>query len=158
MTREGTDIRIITSLAGSGKFQNAAFARSVTLRQLLTHTAGAGDFMGPEFDAHRAELRNLKDYVAMFGGRPGEFPPGSRWSYANFGYIILGRVIEVASGQRYADYIQGHIFVPAGMTHSGLGDPPAGLARGYVKGPQGLTPGAPVDVDSHLRWRRLVHR
>lgn len=88
---------------------------AVTIHQLLTHTAGTGDIFGPEFDMHRAELKELGDYVALYGKRGLHFQPGSRHEYSNFGFILLGRVIEVASGQRYHDYVREHIFKPAGM-------------------------------------------
>ncbi|HUQ12577.1 MAG TPA: serine hydrolase domain-containing protein [Steroidobacteraceae bacterium] len=95
-------------------YPNGAQARA-TLHQLLTHTAGAGDIFGPGFDDHRAELKRLEDYVRAFGSREPGFPPGERHEYSNYGYILLGRVIETVSGQSYADYVRSHIFAPTGM-------------------------------------------
>jgi CubicO group peptidase (beta-lactamase class C family) len=120
-------------------YPNAEFAHSVTARQLLLHTGGAGDFMSQKWADNIARLQTLADYVAMFGGRPPEFPPGSRFSYANYGYVVLGRIIEVASGQSYEAYLREHVFGPAGMTQTGLGSSAdeAGVAMGYVLGPQG---------------------
>ena len=88
---------------------------AVTIHQLLTHTGGTGDIFGPEFDAHRLELKELKDYVDLYGNRGLEFPPGSRFGYSNYGFVLLGRIIEVVSGQPYADYVRNHIFKPARM-------------------------------------------
>jgi len=88
----------------------------VTLHQLLTHTGGTGDIFGPAFMEHRNDLKNLSDYVTWYGARNPEFAPGSRHEYSNYGYILLGRVIEVVSGQSYDAYVRDHIFVPAGMT------------------------------------------
>lgn len=96
-------------------YPNAAIAR-VTLHQLLTHTGGTGDIFGPEFQKHRDQLRELRDYVALYGTREPEFPAGSRHQYSNYGYILLGRVIEVVSGESYDAYVREHIFKPAGMT------------------------------------------
>jgi D-alanyl-D-alanine carboxypeptidase len=91
----------------------------VTIHQLLTHTGGTGDIFGPDFDQHRTELRTLADYVRLYGKRGLEFQPGSRWSYSNYGFILLGRVIEKVTRQSYYDYVQQHIYEPAGMTRSG---------------------------------------
>ena len=76
------------------EYPNQDLARKVTIRHLLTHTGGTGDIFGRDFDAHRPELRTLADYVALYGKRSLEFVPGSRWAYSNFGFILLGRVIE----------------------------------------------------------------
>ena len=95
-------------------YPNAETAQ-VTLHQLLTHTGGTGDIFGPMFESHRAELRELTDYVALYGKRAPEFPPGARHAYSNYGFILLGRVVEVVSGQSYYDYVREHIFAPSGM-------------------------------------------
>ncbi len=50
-------------------YPNKDVASKVTIDELLTHTGGTGDFFGPEFDAHRLQLRSLDDYVATFGKR-----------------------------------------------------------------------------------------
>jgi D-alanyl-D-alanine carboxypeptidase len=83
---------------------------------LLSHTGGTGDIFGPEFWAHRQELRELKDYIALYGERAPEYEPGSKWTYSNYGYVLLGVLIEHVTGQSYYDYVREHVFVPAGMT------------------------------------------
>jgi len=100
-------------------FPNKDVASKVTIQQLLTHTGGTGDIFGPEFDAHRLELRTLQDYVNLYGTRAPEFEPGSRWEYSNYGFILLGAIIEKVSGQSYYDYVREHVYVPAGMTSTG---------------------------------------
>jgi CubicO group peptidase (beta-lactamase class C family) len=100
-------------------YPNRDVATKVTIHQLLTHTGGTGDIFGPDFDAHRAELRTLADYVKLYGKRGLEFEPGSRWAYSNYGFILLGAVIEKVTGNSYYDYVQRHIYAPAGMTRSG---------------------------------------
>jgi CubicO group peptidase (beta-lactamase class C family) len=106
----------------------------VKVKHLLSHTAGFGSYWGPEFDAKRADIRAVKDYFPLFTGKPLAFEPGTRWSYSNVGFIILGAIIEKASGEDYFDYIQKHIFDPAGMKDSGYfeldRDTPR-LAEGY---------------------------
>ncbi len=95
-------------------YPNAALARKVTLEHLLTHTGGTGDIFGPEYDGHVA-LRP-SDFVRLYGQRPLLFEPGSRWSYSNYGFVLLGAVIERACGQPYERWYDAHLFQPAGMT------------------------------------------
>jgi D-alanyl-D-alanine carboxypeptidase len=96
-------------------YPNKELASKVTIHHLLTHTGGTGDFFGPEFDKHRLELRTLQDYVKLYGERGLAFEPGSRWAYSNYGFLLLGLIIQKASGQEYYDYVREHIFKPAGM-------------------------------------------
>ena len=100
-------------------YPNKDVASKVTIYHLLTHTGGTGDVFGPEFQAHRLELRTLADYVKLYGNRPLQFEPGSKWEYSNYGFILLGVVIEKVSGQTYYDYVRDHIYIPAGMTRTG---------------------------------------
>jgi D-alanyl-D-alanine carboxypeptidase len=100
-------------------YPNKEIADKVTLRMLLTHIGGTGDIFGDEFDKHRLELKTLADYVKLYGSRAPEFPPGSQTSYSNFGFILLGVIIQKVSGEDYYDYVRDHIFVPAGMPDTG---------------------------------------
>jgi CubicO group peptidase (beta-lactamase class C family) len=100
-------------------YPNKELASRVTIHQLLTHTGGTGDIFGPEFNAHRQELRTLADYVALYGDRPLAFEPGSKWDYSNYGFILLGRVIEHVSGMSYYDYVARYVYAPAGMSSTG---------------------------------------
>ncbi|MFI4973418.1 MAG: serine hydrolase domain-containing protein [Caulobacterales bacterium] len=122
-------------------YPSRLFAEKVTVRQLLSHMGGAGDIFGPEFEKHRLELRDPKDYVALYGRRDPEFEPGSRHSYANYGFIVLGRIVETVSGRSYDDYVQGRIFGPAGMTATGALPETIevpGRSIGYMDSPGGL--------------------
>jgi len=117
-------------------YPNRDVATKVTIHHLLAHTGGTGDIFGPEFAAHRLELKTLGDYVKLYGARGLEFEPGSKWEYSNYGFLLLGVVIENASGQSYYDYVRDHIFKPAGM--SGSGSEPEdvavpGRANGYMQ-------------------------
>jgi CubicO group peptidase (beta-lactamase class C family) len=100
-------------------YPNQDVATKVTIHQLLTHTGGTGDFFGPEFDAHRLELRTLQDYVKLFGQRGPAFEPGSRWAYSNYGMLLLGVIIERVSGVSYYDYVRDNIYKPTGMVGTG---------------------------------------
>lgn len=97
-------------------YPNKNIATKVTIEQLLSHTGGTGDFFGPEFDKHRLELKTLDDYVKLYGAREPKYEPGSRWEYSNYGFLLLGLVVEKASGQDYYAYVREHIYKPAGMT------------------------------------------
>jgi D-alanyl-D-alanine carboxypeptidase len=125
-------------------YPNQDLASKVTIENLLTHTGGTGDIFGPEFASHRLELKTLQDYVNLYGKRGGDFQPGSQWRYSNYGFLLLGVLIEKVSGQSYYDYVREHIFKPAGMT--GTGSEPEDQAItdrsvGYTKfGGNGLKP------------------
>jgi CubicO group peptidase (beta-lactamase class C family) len=100
-------------------YANSDIATKVTIHQLLTHTGGTGDFFGPEFVKHRLELRSIADFIALYGTRGPSFEPGTRFEYSNYGMILLGAVIEKVTGASYYDYVRDHVYMPAGMTHSG---------------------------------------
>lgn len=99
-------------------YPNAAM-REVTLRQLLAHRAGAGDIFGPEFVTHRQDLRGPADYIRLYGERKPEFRPGSEFRYANYGFILIGAMLEKAHGRPYPEIIADEVFALAGMTRSG---------------------------------------
>lgn len=101
-------------------YPNKEIAAKVTIRHLLTHSGGTGDFFGPDFEKHRLTLlKNNADYVAFFGPRAPLFTPGSERRYSNYGMILLGHIVQTVSGEDYYAYIDRHIFAPAGMTRSG---------------------------------------
>jgi D-alanyl-D-alanine carboxypeptidase len=102
-------------------YPNKDLAAKVTIGELLTNTAGTGDIWGPEFDKHRLELHTVQDYIHLYGNRALRFEPGSRWEYSNYGFILIGAVIEKVSGESYGDYLREHVFEPAGMTSTGSG-------------------------------------
>lgn len=98
------------------KYPNENLAKKVTIHHLLTHTGGTGDIFGPEFDKHRLALRTLDDYVKLYGTRDIAFEPGARMAYSNYGFVLLGTVIEAVTKQPYYDYVEKRVFKPAGMT------------------------------------------
>jgi CubicO group peptidase (beta-lactamase class C family) len=100
-------------------YPNKDVAAKVTVHHLLTHTGGTGDIFGPQFREKRLELRELQDYVSLYGKRGLEFEPGSRWAYSNYGFVLLGMIVEKVSGQSYYDYVREHVFKPAEMTRTG---------------------------------------
>jgi CubicO group peptidase (beta-lactamase class C family) len=141
-------------------YPNRDAAAKITIYQLLTHRSGVATFMRTDF----GEAVTLAEMTKVVGAEPQAFEPGARQAYSNGGYIVLGRVVEVASGKNYNDFISENIYKPAGMTDTGfLGSRPAepnaakksaralGVALGYfaadaqgrpVMGGQGAQAGA----------------
>ncbi|MBQ4855007.1 beta-lactamase family protein [Rhodanobacter sp. B2A1Ga4] len=105
-------------------YPNRRFADTVTVRELLTHTSGAGDvdLFGVENAANRARVHSVAEMLALDDRRPPAFEPGTKLVYDNFGYVVLGRMVEVLSGEDYESYVRRHIFQPAGMTRTGFVD------------------------------------
>jgi D-alanyl-D-alanine carboxypeptidase len=118
------------------EYPNKEVAAKITVHQLLTHTSGLGDFFKPEFFQNREKYRNPKDYFPVFANDPLRFEPGKGWSYSNAGFIVLGAVVESASGQNYFEYVRDHIYKPAGMKDSGsfaVHDIVPNLGTGYTR-------------------------
>jgi CubicO group peptidase (beta-lactamase class C family) len=91
-------------------------ARPITVRDLLTHTSGLPGQMPPGLsDLYGKRNHTLAEAVMAFSQRPLDFEPGSKWSYCNPGIDTLGRIIEVASGERYEDFLRKRIFEPLEM-------------------------------------------
>ena len=98
---------------------NADVLSKVRIKHLLTHTSGLGSYFTDEWDGQsRARYRSVDDWMKLVKGESLQFEPGTRWSYSNTGMLVLGKVIEVASGKDYFDYIRERIAGPAGMTNT----------------------------------------
>jgi len=110
---------------------NPAIRERVTIHHLLTHTSGVGDFMNPSYMVKKKEVRSVADLLPFFVSDSLAFEPGTKWAYSNGGYALLGRLIEVVSGMSYEEYVQQHVFAPAGMTRTS-GDPREPHARGLT--------------------------
>ena len=111
-------------------------ADKITIQQLVDHRSGLGDIFGDRYDAAPpSRLRELSDFLPLFAHEPLQFEPGTSQRYSNAGYIVLGLIIEKVSGQKYRDYVQQHIFAPAGMKDSGfyaVDEQVANRATGYT--------------------------
>lgn len=119
----------------------------ITIEHLLTHTSGIKDYTDdPKWpDLWRQDLSPAQ-IVDLVKNAPLEFVPGTKWSYDNTGYTLLGMILEKASGVPYAEFIRAHIFAPLGMTHSLYGSLSAIIpnrAAGYSKNEKGDWENAP---------------
>jgi CubicO group peptidase (beta-lactamase class C family) len=89
--------------------------------------------------------------VKLYGARAPQFEPGSQWRYSNYGYLLLGAIIEALSGKSYYDYVQENVFAPAGMKDTASlseEENVQGRAVGYISRESGLVP----NTDT-LPWR-----
>src|SRR5881275_677037 len=93
------------------------YPEPVTLRQLLTHTAGFEDTLKNLFVAHESDLKLLRAYLV--NQMPARiFPPGKLPSYSNYGFTLAGYIVERVSDEKFDRYITNHILKPLRMTNS----------------------------------------
>jgi CubicO group peptidase (beta-lactamase class C family) len=123
----------------------------ITLRHLLTHTAGVQNYtdMGPRWENVRTHALSDAEMVALWKDLPLEFAPGERWRYSNSGYYLLGLVIEKASGQSYADFLRTTLFEPLGLErtrYDSSHEIVPNRAQGYALGEDGLENDAYLDM------------
>lgn len=113
---------------------SSKIGRKVTVRQLLNHTSGLGDYLEYVLARPLHEFSALSDYREAVMAEGLEFEPGTHWAYSNTGFLLAGVIVAHVSGMDYFDYVRRHVYDPAGMTRSDHYDvtrPPAGLADGY---------------------------
>lgn len=122
------------------EYPNKEIANQITVRQLLTHTSGISDGNKSLESLFRQGFRTVKEYLAGAASDTLKFTPGSHLEYSNYGYLLLGAIIEKASGQDYFTYVREHIYKPAGMNDTDnfdLDTEPKNLATGYMDAPGG---------------------
>ncbi|MFC5741766.1 serine hydrolase domain-containing protein [Dyella tabacisoli] len=96
-------------------------ATGITLRELLSHTAGISDITKdptPGFTRRDADTATL---IAEIRKRPPSFAPGTGWAYSNAGFILLGAVIEKVTGEPWYDALQKQLLQPLGLKHTTYG-------------------------------------
>ncbi len=115
-------------------YPNREIADHVTIHHLLTHTGGTGDIFGPGYDDYRLKLRTHDDYLKHFGERAPLDEPGKRFKYSNYGFVLLGAIIERVTHKPYYDAVAELVYAPAGMTSTSapIIDEPIG-AIGYTR-------------------------
>ena len=114
---------------------------TITIQQLLNHSAGLGDYMEHEdYKRKMSSIESIADILPLVYAQKPLFAPGERFGYSNSGMVVLGAIIEKTSGLSYPDYLQQRIFKPAGMTNSHLAQEDDLLANrsiGYTIQPDG---------------------
>ena len=105
----------------------------ITVRQLLCHQGGVRNWTEDEFASTR-RYPTLAESIGLFRDDPLVHEPGTRATYSSFGYTLLGRAIETASGRSYPEYMRAAVFEPVGMEWTRTDDVQAIIpnrARGY---------------------------
>lgn len=92
----------------------------ITVRQLLAHTAGVSQYYGNKESENTIHYESLQEAMDVFIDRPLLFEPGTKYYYTTYGYVILGRIIEVVSGNTFQEYIQKNILDVADMKNTGI--------------------------------------
>ncbi|HZI21028.1 MAG TPA: serine hydrolase domain-containing protein [Gemmatimonadales bacterium] len=140
--------------------------RGITIRHLLTHTSGIADYTDSTLDVRRDYTEG--DLVRLAAGKALEFAPGERWSYSNTGYVLLGIIVHRVTGEFYGDYLQEHVFRPAGMRTTRIiseADIVPNRAAGYrlvhdtLKNQEWVSPSLNTTADGalYLTVRDLAH-
>jgi len=151
-----------------------SYGDSITIVHLLTHTSGIVSYTESlEYAATGiASALSVDELIDLFSGLPTEFAPGDRWAYSNSGYVLLGAIIEAASGLPYETFVERRIFEPLGMERSYYGvnsriipgrvsgygaegggyvkQPSEGFAQPYADGALMMT------VEDWYRWSRAL--
>lgn len=107
--------------------------KGITLQQLLTHTSGL-----PYEGEGKEEVNAAShiDLVTWIGKQKLVFPPGTGWKYTDYNYMVLAYIVEQVSGQSLEEYVKEHIFVPAGLEETGMGnqtEDDTNFSKGYKK-------------------------
>jgi len=123
----------------------------ITIHHLLTHTSGLGSYFNDTYMKGSRELyRSVSDFKPLVRGDKPAYEPGERFQYSNTGMLLLGVVIESATGKPYFDAIRELIYEPAGMKRSDSYDmdlPVENLAIGYSP-----------DSESPYGWRNNLYQ
>lgn len=108
----------------------------VTVHDLLSHTSGLGSYFNEKYwKTSRGLFRTVEDFKPLVRGDSLAFEPGEKFRYSNTGMLLLGVVIEKATGQDYFDYIREYIYKPSDMFDSDsyeMDQPVENLAIGYI--------------------------
>jgi len=130
-----------------------AYGASITVRNLLNHTSGLPDYedlmdaaekaKGPMWSPER-QIRDDQVLQLLKKESHGKFAPGSQWVYSNSGYVLLGLVVEQASGESLPAFLQQRIFRPLHMDHTLL----------YVRGSPEVSHRAYGYSEENGAWKR----
>jgi CubicO group peptidase (beta-lactamase class C family) len=146
----------------------------ITIHHLLTHTAGIPNYeRRPDLPEVVQSPIALDALIASFANQPLQFPAGQRYEYSSSGYVLLTKIIELVSGQSYAEFLQEQFFTPLDMAYTGYDFLAPGLpnpAVGYQLTPGGPQPAILTDsswptgagalystVEDLYRWDRALY-
>lgn len=147
----------------------------ISIAQLLNHTAGVKNYTDLPGYMETLVRRDLttRQMIDAFRNSPPDFEPGSNFSYSNSGYVLVGAVIEAASGEPWYRYLERVLFRPLGMTRTGYGMDPkyaARQVRGYTMEGEKFLPARAISMtqphaagglvsnaDDLLKWNRALH-
>jgi len=149
---------------------------TITIENLLTHTSGIVDYESLDMkipNVYRLDFP-AKQFVDSLEHHPLVFTPGTKFSYCNSNYFLLGYIIELITGKSYAEYMQEHVFTPAGLTHTYYDDEKQLIpnrVRGYGKWDKGKYENADYiglsqvyaagallsNVEDMLKWHRALY-
>lgn len=134
-------------------FPNLTRAGDITLYDLMTHASGYPDYYPLDFvDRRMRRSIAADDLIKHYAGGKLDFEPGTRWSYSNTGYTILGRVVEKVSGEPFGRFLERRILTPLGMTHT-VFEPElekSTAARGHTSVLLGPAEAAPFEAPNWL--------
>jgi CubicO group peptidase (beta-lactamase class C family) len=146
--------------------------KDVTIRELLSHTAGFTDYP-KDFDLRKDYTED--ELIKMIEAIPPAYSPGTSWSYSNLDYVTLGVLIHKVSGQYFGDFLQGRVFKPLGMSTTRImseadiiPNRAAGyrLDKGQLKNQEWASPSANSTADGSLyftifdltKWDAALYR
>lgn len=182
MTKQFTAISILM-LAEKGKLNvndeiskfipDYPNGKSITIHHLLTHTSGIKDFTSMKSikDIARRDL-SAKELVDFFKNEPNDFKPGEEYKYCNSGYVVLGYIIEIVSGQTYEKFITENIFKKIEMENtlyansekiiknrvSGYRDKNGYINANYISFSIPYASGSIMsNVDDMLKWQNAIN-
>lgn len=123
-------------------YPDGELAGKVTIAELLSHTSGIEN---PGYATKEAMvatfargLRRVREYVPTEKVDTLAFAPGTKYAYSNYGFVLLGAIVEQAAGEDFYAYLREHVYAPAGMRDTDMGDQGKGeVAVGYADAPGG---------------------
>ena len=117
-------------------FPDLTRANDVTIRQLLSHTAGYEDYAPQDYIIPDWQKPTTPQAILdRWAKKPLNFEPGTKWQYSNTGYVLAAAIFEKASGQPLVSFLRARIFGPLGMASAG-----------------DCSDGAPTDAGAHTRF------
>jgi len=127
-----------------------SYGRAITIRHLLTHTAGLADYEdlmaaderagGPAYTPAQ-QISDAQVLALLMRESKPLFPPGSQWAYSNSAYVLLGLIVSRVSGESFASFLHDRVFAPLGMRNTRVaaaGEPAGSRALGHERTAEGF--------------------